>query len=290
MNDKQQDDVLIDEYRRASASDADRPSAATRAAILAEAAAAARRNAPAANESRFWLRAVAGIAVFGIGVLLWRQTDYRTPDVAPVVGRVPVTQTLESIAKAEGAPSRGSAPKSESAAVEERSVDSVRTDTTAVNDQPPPQPFPASPASPSPPPMVESSPPQIVRNTADEELEETHITGTRIQQPNDERIDPAFAVPAAPRVGGPPLLDSTTLLLRYFPAQYQSDASHSVWLVLNAAGDVLQSGELARGQRLADLAPQLGRTLGDRVPRPWQVQTLRNARGQPIELAIARVP
>jgi hypothetical protein len=92
--------------------------------------------------------------------------------------------------------------------------------------------------------------------------------------PNDERAETAAAA----------------LLRQSFPAQYQSDASHSVWVVLNAAGNVLQSGELAPGQRVADLGPQLARALGNRVAGPWQEQTLRNARGQTIELAIARLP
>lgn len=293
MSHKQHDDALIDAYRRASANDADRPSAATRVAILAEAAAAARRNAPAANASRYWLRAVAGIAVLGIGVLLWQQTGYRMPGDAPVVASAPVTQALESATKAERAPLPESAPEPARAAVEQRAADSVHTDTVVVNEPPPPQPFPASPAAispPSPPPMVESKPPQLARNTADEELSEVLVTGARIQTPNNERAEVASAAPAGGAGAGTPrALDSTALLRQYFPAQYQSDASHSVWLVLNAAGEVLQSGELAPGQRLADLAPQLARALGNGVPGPWLVQTLRNTRGQPIELAIARL-
>jgi hypothetical protein len=284
MSDKQHDDTLMEAYRRASASDADRPRASTRAAILAQAAATARRNAPAANESRYWLRAVAGIAVLGIGVVLWRQTDYHLPVEAPVVE---------------------STPEPDRNVVKQSAADSLRAGTVGENEQPLSQPFPASPATispPSPPPKAESSARQLAQNTDDDELEEFSITGARIQMPAEERAETASAAPfAPPRVGGAALaggaaglaqkeLDSTALLRQHFPAQYQSDASHSVWVVLNAAGDVLQSGELATGQRVADLAPQLARALSERVPGPWQMQTVQNARGQTIELYITRLP
>ena len=301
MSDKQHDDALMDAYRRASASDADRPSAATRAAILAEAAAAARRNAPAANEPRYWPRAVAGIAVLGIGLLLWRQTDYRLPDDPAAVVVAPLER--DTVAGSESAPLPENPPEPGRAAVEERAADSVRAETVVVNDPPLPQPFPAPAATspPSPPPKVESSRSAIARNTDDEELEEISVTGTRIQVPNDTRVEAAPAAP--PQVGGaaragadalaavaPQALDSAALLRQHFPAQYQSDVPHSLWLVLNAAGEVLQRGELATGQRLADLTPQLTGAFGGRAPGPWQVQNLRNARGQPIELGIARLP
>lgn len=66
-------------YARASARQAGRPAASTRAAILAEARRVAEvRRAPAANESWFRKRVAAGIAasvlVAGVAVLLWRQT------------------------------------------------------------------------------------------------------------------------------------------------------------------------------------------------------------------------
>ncbi len=286
MSDKQHDDALIDAYRRASASDADRPGAATRAAILAEAAAAARRNAPAANESRYWMRTVAGIAVLGIGVLLWRQTYDRLPVAAPVALNAPVKEDI--IAERNPLPEK--APEPEHAAVKKRPTASARTEARALNEVPPPA-------------VASPSPPQVARNLAeDNELAEIQITGTRIQSAKSERDEAAPAAPVVPpRAGGaapaggagggvPRTLDSAALLRLYFPEQYQSDEPHSVWLVLNATGGVLQSGELAAGQRLTDLAPQLAREFGERVPGPWQVQTLRNARGQLIELAIARMP
>lgn len=314
MSDKQQDDALMDAYRRASASDADRPSGTTRTAILAEAAAAARRNSPAANQPRYWMRAVAGIAVVGIGVVLWRQTDYRTAPDAPVLTSIPAEQVERA-----GLPE--STVESAREPVEENVVKADHRAADAVRAPASPQPFPVSP--PPAPPSVEDprvavttaapppvtgppSAPQIARNSPeDDELSEIMITGTRIQIPKSERDEVASLI-NAPRAGGgaprgpapgggigggaPLAQDNTALLRQHFPSQYQSDASHSLWLVLSAAGEVLQSGELAPGQSLADLAPRIARAIGDREPGPWRVQTLRNARGQLIELAIARLP
>jgi hypothetical protein len=78
------DDGTMQAYRRASAADAGRPSGATRAAILAEARAAAAARAAdvppyAANEPRFrWARIAGGVAaslaVFGVALMVWRET------------------------------------------------------------------------------------------------------------------------------------------------------------------------------------------------------------------------
>ncbi len=178
----------------------------------------------------------------------------------------------------------------------ERSADSGRagtqhaapsTATPSPAPQPAPDPFPntprtlitEAPAPPAPPSVVAraSPPPPVQSEPDDEELAEVPVTGTRIQTPNSAR-EAASGV------------DRAALLRQQFPAQYQSDAPHSLWLVQNAAGEVWQSGELAPGQRLEDLAPQIARALGGRSPGPWQAETVRNARGQPIALAIARLP
>jgi hypothetical protein len=84
-----QPDALADAYRKASAEEAGRPGAAIRTAILAEAAAAAHRRTPAANDSRYLWRGVAGVAVLGFALLMWQQMDHRMPGEAPVVAVVP---------------------------------------------------------------------------------------------------------------------------------------------------------------------------------------------------------
>jgi hypothetical protein len=83
-------DELAREYRRASDA-AGRPAAATRAAILAEARAAALRRTPAANDRRFLWRAVAGVAVLGVAVLVWRQVEQ---PLAPLATREAPVATI----------------------------------------------------------------------------------------------------------------------------------------------------------------------------------------------------
>jgi hypothetical protein len=107
----QEDDKLDALWHRASAEDAGRPAARTRAAIMAEAAAAARRRAPAANAPRYWMRRVAGVAVVGLGLVLWRQTDVQLPGERPVAA--PVMQEMAREAGGEGA----AAVESDAAAV-----------------------------------------------------------------------------------------------------------------------------------------------------------------------------
>lgn len=47
------------------------------------------RRTPAANEPRYAWRLAAGVAVIGIGAVLWRQTDARMPGERAVVLMAP---------------------------------------------------------------------------------------------------------------------------------------------------------------------------------------------------------
>lgn len=87
-------DELTRAYRNTSDTQAGRPGAATRAAILAEARATALRRTPAANDSRYVWRAAAGIAVLGVAVLLWRQTDRKlSPDLTVANAERPAAES-----------------------------------------------------------------------------------------------------------------------------------------------------------------------------------------------------
>jgi hypothetical protein len=230
MNEEHKDQQLDAAYRQASATEAGRPDAKTRAAILAEAAAAARRRVPAANESRYLLRAVAGIAVVGVGLLLWRQTDHRLPGEAPVLEVPRVAQ-------------QSAEPEADLAFVPDPQEARSRV---------------------APSPAVLPEPPPAERD----ELEEMQVTGARVQ------------------AGVPSELSAEELLRRHFPAQYEGDATRRVWLVRNAAGEVVRTGELDDGEQLAELIPEIQRSLGMRELAPQAVHSLRNARGQPVELSI----
>lgn len=90
-HDDDRDDRLLAGYRRASDTQAGRPSESTRKAILEGARAAARSRQPAANDSRYVWSAAAGIAVLGIALLLWRQADPRLVATAPATSAAPST-------------------------------------------------------------------------------------------------------------------------------------------------------------------------------------------------------
>jgi hypothetical protein len=272
-------DELTDAYRQASAEEAGRPGAETRNAILAEAAAAARRRTPAANDSRYLWRGVAGVAVLGFALLLWKQVDHQLPGDAPVVAVAP--------AEVEGNKMEEAAPVMESVAA-------------ALPDSPPP----ASPAPEQLAAAADSAADIAVAIPARERL--------AAQQPA-----PALApAAAAPAVAGPPAesraqssernelarsaskmsaqadaeTDANALLRQHFPQQYQSNTPHRLWLVQDGTGALLRSGELAPGQNLAGLRLEIERELGGQLLRPWRIRSLRNAQGQSIELAIAQTP
>jgi hypothetical protein len=196
-------DELTEAYRHASAKDAGRPDDATRRAILAEAEAAARRRRPA-NDARYVVRAVAGIAVIGVAIVLWRQMDQPAVTAKDVA---PEAQRADAVA-----------------------------DTAAAG-------------------------------AATGQLERAESLA-RVQSDDSD----------------------AALLTRYFPQQYNSDMPHSVWLVRDAAGRLLRSGELAAGQRLEDLTPQIELQLGGRKLGVWREQTLINAQGQPVRLLTTSLP
>jgi hypothetical protein len=101
------DEQLTRAYRRASEAEAGLPSDATRAAVFAQARATAMQRLQPANDARYRWRAVAGIVVVGIAVLIWRQADHRVPGSVTYVA--PSSQVTPK-------PAAESAPASESVA------------------------------------------------------------------------------------------------------------------------------------------------------------------------------
>jgi hypothetical protein len=245
MNPSDEDRAMTDAYRKASARDAGGPADATRKAILAEAAAAARRRKPAANDLRYLLRGVAGIAVLGIAVLLWQQVDHRMPGDEPAVA---VTTVLDEVK-----------PEEASTSV------AVPMDT----------------------PMTEATPPRA----AAEDAARASVAAAAPARA-EEKTEAQSAAPAQAKMSADQdaETDAVALLQRHFPQQYQSRTPHRLWLVVDATGAVLRSGELTGAQSLADLRQVIEGNLGGRLLRPWRVRTLRNARDQEIELAIAQTP
>lgn len=302
----QDDDKVLDAaWRRASAGDAGRPSARTRAAILAEAAAQVRRRQPAANEPRYWMRVVAGVAVVGIGVVLWRQTAVQLPGEPPVVA-VPMTQesaaTADAVAPAAQefsqpprAPSPGAPPPAAREDTARRSVQVAEERKAATPGAPAPE--LAQAPTPEPPPVQISAPvttavqdaggPREAASDEGAELNEVQVTGARVQR--RERAVGPRALPGAtvaPRSAPAPA--AADLLRMHFPAQHASAQPHRLWVVLDAANGVVAMGELQPGQQLEALRPQIERETGA-APGAWRIESVSNAQGQAIELAISRL-
>jgi hypothetical protein len=283
-------DAFTDAYRKASADEAGRPSAAVRNAILAEATAASRRRAPAANDSRYLWRGVAGVAVLGFALLLWQQVDHQLPGDAPKVAVA--TVDFESNTDFESNKMETTAP--------------VTENVVGASAE--------SPASPSPPQRAAAADSTAVDSTAD-----AAATNRAQEQLMAQESAPAFApapATAAPAVSGATVesrasapernelaraatkmsatadaeTDDDALLRLHFPRQYQSNTPHRLWLVQDGAGALLRSGELAPDIDHAELRLEIERELGGRLLRPWRIRTLRNAQGQSIEFAIAQAP
>lgn len=82
--------------------------------------------------------------------------------------------------------------------------------------------------------------------------------------------------------------EATRLLRQHFPTQYQSAQSHRLWIVRDADGRVLHSGELEPSQQWSHAEEQL-RGLQGHTPGPWKTLRLRNGAGQLVELAVSEV-
>ena len=243
------DEELIESYRRASAAEAGRPSDALRAAVLAQARAAAApaaatRRPRAANDARFAWRMVAGLAVVGVALMVWRQL----PPAA--------TARLAAEAPQVPAPAQMQLPP---ATVEE------------------PAPTVAAPPSPLPPQTqartaalsaqaAKASPPIVV------DLE--------VRQPVPESADVAresFAPsPAA-------------LVRREFPSLFDDPAPPAgVWIVQDATGRTLRTGTLGAGESLGAVTARLQREWPARRLMPFQTGNIRTARGATVLVGIAR--
>jgi hypothetical protein len=269
------EDELQRAYREASGDAAGAPPPRLRKTILAEAAAAAGRRQPA-NDARYWLSAAAGIAVLGLGLVLWRQVPHQLPGDVPVMAEVSVDSTVKSAPAAEPVPAappsvaaepfqelagqRRSADVVEPAAKAERAGQRVAAATDQVIPNPP---LPAS------------------------AFEEIAVTAARATQA--QRSAPPAAAPLQDAAGIAGNTSSPQLLRQYFPQAYAGDAPRTLWLVQDAAGNTLSSGELPAGQDFAAINPNIEAQFSGQRLGPWVIEEVRGARGQPIKLGIARL-
>jgi hypothetical protein len=252
--DDESGDELTREYQRASDAQAGSPAAATRAAILAEARAAALRRTPAANDSRYVWRAVAGIAVLGVAVLLWRQVDRKlTPDLAVSTPERTVTAPPTPAAAPEDRPALPTADKAtaEPGPKDEREVQS-NAPAARIREEASGNVSAAADAAPS---TV-----QLARAGAD-------------------AVAPIQAAGAIRKDG----IDYQQLLQREFPEVWNGiEPPHTVWVVVDANGRVLRKGELSAGATVTPDQPF-------ETQKPWQMVRVTTASGSSLQLAVLSV-
>lgn len=271
------DDQLTRAYRDASDAQAGGPAAATRAAILAEARAAALRRTPAANQSRYVWRAAAGIAVLGVAVILWRQTDRRlAPDLT--------VAAPERAAEAEVPPA--AAPQ---AAADVANAGAVGAGVVAANRAVAPA---TDTAAAAPAPKDEEAAESKAAPATREREEASGVIAaseaTRSPMPlASARADVVAPAPPAPseaagavRRDGP---DYQQLVQREFPEVWNgSEPLQTLWVVIDASGKVLRKGTLAQGAAFTADQPFESQ-------RPWMMVQVTTASGSSLRLAVMSV-
>jgi hypothetical protein len=208
---------LLKAYEEASAKLADRLSDATRNAILAEASAAARRRTPAANDARYVWRAVAGVAVFGIALLLWRQSNVPTEIAAPATEVVAASRAKATAEPIEQAPAQN---------------------RKAVQDRVAPRDLI----------VAQEEAPAAPRAFAEERSAELGLGAASAAAAAARSAQVAEASVSD--------FSDFGLLQEYFPQLVGSQTPRSVWVVLNGGGQLQSSGELISTQSLTDIAPE----------------------------------
>ena len=264
------DDALTRDYRRGSATEAGRPAAATRAAILAEARALAQRRAR--KDPRVPWAIAASVSVIGIAVLLWRQVGLQTMAPVQVAPSAQVTP-----APADVAPSADVA-----APVETPPLTAPRV---AASPSPPP-PVVALPASPPAPSALAKAQPEPVRERAADAVMPARLEAAA------RAVAPAAAGAVANASSAAPRSTDTeapaSVLRKRFPEEYTSPSPpHTLWVLRNARGEVLRTGSLNDSASLETVSVEVQRAYPARRLIPWIITPLTNERGIPVELAIA---
>lgn len=258
-------DETLDAYRRASAADAGQPSAATRAAILAEAraAAAARAGAApsrrAANSPWFAWRIAASVLVVGVALILWHQLPRRTP-AGLEAPQAPVAQEPARTAAAKEEPQVSPAPR-------ENVADAPAAPGALASA--------AAPApAPPPPPAV------IVALNAKQAVPESQAVAVT----SERRAADAFV-----RRRAEARTDFGAVVRRDFPTLGRGAAAPvGVWVLVDASGRTLRSGTLAQGQSLGSVLDSLQRDLPDRKLQAFETGIVRLDGGATVLVGVAR--
>ncbi|HEV7633394.1 MAG TPA: hypothetical protein VGO41_10430 [Steroidobacteraceae bacterium] len=269
------EDALTREYRRASADQAGRPDAATRAAILAEARAAALRRTPAANDSRLWWRAAASVAVVGVGVLLWRQVDR---DVATLAPAAPVVVQVETPGAGEAVSADAAADTDVAANAAGQAQERARAPAQAPT--PAQAPAPAAGAARS-------------QQRAESESAAQALVAPPSPSPQTGTLERGAAAvfdSASRSLARKATRDATAeeMLQTGFPAEYTSSSPpRALWVLQDAAGSVLRNGALGDNEEFAAMTSRLERDYPGRRIGPWRVTPVKNSQGVELQLGVA---
>ncbi|MET0293114.1 MAG: hypothetical protein ABW136_12205 [Steroidobacteraceae bacterium] len=256
-------DPVDDAYRRASSADAGRPSAASRAAILAQARTVASQHREPANEPWFRRRSVTGlaasVAVLGLAAVLWRQTS-RDPQIqATFAPEVATTIERKVEAETEAAPARNAAPEV----------------------------FPQQQQAREP----ERAPPPPAA-TAAQDFSEATAAEPRTRSFGGAPGAPAPAARASPSPPPPPAppADLRTIVQDAFPGLLQADRPpRAVWVLQDASGRTLRSGLVDDGANYGDLARRLQQETPTQRIGAFDVGDVITDRGTRVQVGIARV-
>jgi hypothetical protein len=277
-------DELTRDYRRASEADAGSPSAATRAAILAEARAAALRRTPAANDSRYLWRAAAGVAVLGVAVILWRQANpdltrdlsVATREKAVAETAPPATPTLPAADVAQpGAAGAGVVADNRAAPAVLAAEAPAPSRTLKEESEAQLKAEPAPPAARTREAPAENA---VVMSDASQ-------ANVRLARASAEAGPPTVAMGAVQAAGAirKDGIDYQQLLQREFPEVWNgNEPPHTVWVVMDAAGKVLRKGGLSPGATITRDQPF-------ESERPWQMFGVTTASGSSLQLAVMHI-
>lgn len=265
-------DDLTEDYRRTSAVDAGAPSAATRAAILAEARAqaAVRPRPVAANQPRHGWRMAANVAasvaasvlLAGVALLVWRQVE-RTPEGQRAVAEIGNVQGAPPAPKLE-LPPPAEAPAETMAAAPAapaRNADAAQAQSNAVSvDLAMREPLPETAILPRPPQLAAAS--------------------GRTRELSQAKAAPTSAEP----------ISAAQLLQRQFPALLDVAVPPTgAWLLQDAGDNTVRSGTLQAAQTYGEVTVALQQAFPGRRVGAFEVTTVLNARGVGVPLGVARL-
>jgi hypothetical protein len=256
MNEEADTEALKARYLEASAATSGLPSNAVRQAILDEARAAALRRMPAANDKQYWWRAVAGIAVVGIALALWR--DGKQIPEAPVKAADNVAiPTPAAPAPVRSAPSSTLAP-----------LPSVAASAAAAK---------AAPAA-----ARSRVPVQVALPTAEMEARATRMPALADSAAGvAPAASPAGAMQSRKEAGA---ATTVSVLQTYFPEVYVGEMpASSVWILLDSNGNLVRRGVLNASDTLADVTRVLERDYPGQLGN-WQKTTARTEQGTAVEV------